>query len=79
MIYLQLPNVLGFTFGIVQMGLYMFYMNKTPSVPEGKVAVKLPAGAEEHVVNLHPVTEMAVPKSCKAEAMSHHSPAVNMV
>ena len=79
MIYLQLPNVLGFTFGIVQMGLYMFYMNKAPSVPEGKVAVKLPAGAEEHVVNLHPVTEMAEPKSCKAEAMSHHSPAVNMV
>jgi solute carrier family 50 protein (sugar transporter) len=65
------------------MGLYMFYMNKTPLVPEGKVAAgKLPVVGEEHIVSVQPVTltEMAVPMSCKAEAaMTHHSPAVNMV
>lgn len=66
------------------MGLYVFYMNATPSAGEGKEG-KLPA--EEHVVvnvakldaaaaaaekssEVHPVTEMAstVRKSCAAEA-----------
>ncbi|KAL6851950.1 hypothetical protein ACP4OV_020135 [Aristida adscensionis] len=81
--YVALPNVLGFTFGIVQMGLYMFYMNKTPVALPGKAeAGKLPTtAAEEHVVvsiaklspalpekssEVHPVTEMAVPRGCAA-------------
>ncbi|GJN35011.1 hypothetical protein PR202_gb23735 [Eleusine coracana subsp. coracana] len=47
-----LPNILGFTFGVVQMALYMFYMNKTP-VAEGKEAgTKLPPESDEHIVNI---------------------------
>jgi solute carrier family 50 protein (sugar transporter) len=51
---LQLPNVLGFTFGVIQMGLYAIYRNATPRVPAKGVAddkediVKVP----EHVVTI---------------------------
>ncbi|GJM95691.1 hypothetical protein PR202_ga12462 [Eleusine coracana subsp. coracana] len=81
--YVALPNILGFTFGVVQMALYMFYMNKTP-VAEGKEAgTKLPAEADEHVVNIaklspalqeknrevHPFTEIGIPmRNCGAMA-----------
>uniref|UniRef100_A0A0D9XZ87 Bidirectional sugar transporter SWEET n=1 Tax=Leersia perrieri TaxID=77586 RepID=A0A0D9XZ87_9ORYZ len=73
--YVALPNVLGFTFGVVQMGLYVFYMNATPVIA-GEKAAKLAAEEENHVVvnvaklsatperiscsdQVHPVTEMA--------------------
>nr|AWO14212.1 sugar transporter SWEET14 [Saccharum spontaneum] len=37
--YVALPNVLGFSFGVVQMGLYALYRNATPSVsPATEVA-----------------------------------------
>ncbi|CAL4987946.1 unnamed protein product [Urochloa decumbens] len=41
--YVALPNVLGFTFGVIQMGLYAIYRNATPRVP-----AKVP----EHVVTI---------------------------
>jgi solute carrier family 50 protein (sugar transporter) len=44
---LQLPNILGFTFGVVQMGLYVFYMNATPVAGEGKEGKGKLAAAEE--------------------------------
>ena len=53
---LQLPNVLGFIFGVIQMGLYAIYRNATPRVPAKEVAddkedivvVEVP----EHVVTI---------------------------
>ncbi|KAL6644070.1 hypothetical protein ACP70R_018836 [Stipagrostis hirtigluma subsp. patula] len=64
--YVALPNVLGFTFGVVQMGLYVFYMNKTPVKAEGKEAGKLAAAEEEHVIvniaKLSPAVPMKSPQ-----------------
>ncbi|PWZ46129.1 Bidirectional sugar transporter SWEET13 [Zea mays] len=49
--YVALPNVLGFIFGVVQMVLYVFYMNKTPvAAAVGKDAGKLPSAADDHVL-----------------------------
>ncbi|XP_037449587.1 bidirectional sugar transporter SWEET14-like [Triticum dicoccoides] len=50
--YVALPNILGFAFGVVQMGLYTLYRNATPTPAPKQVddddAVKVP----EHVVNI---------------------------
>ncbi|VAI41183.1 unnamed protein product [Triticum turgidum subsp. durum] len=47
-----LPNILGFAFGVIQMGLYALYRNATPTPAPKQVddddAVKVP----EHVVNI---------------------------
>jgi hypothetical protein len=71
---------------MIQMALYMFYMNATPVVSDlkaGKEGLKMPT--EEHVVVINvgkieksscavvrPVTEMAnaVPSRCAAEAVA---------
>ncbi|XP_040385790.1 bidirectional sugar transporter SWEET13-like [Oryza brachyantha] len=76
--YVALPNVLGFTFGVVQMGLYVFYMNATPVAGEGKEG-KLAAEEPQVVVNVgkltatpdrssgvHPLTEMATAAAAAA-------------
>ncbi|KAM3317820.1 hypothetical protein ACQJBY_035497 [Aegilops geniculata] len=50
--YVALPNILGFAFGVIQMGLYALYRNATPTPAPKQVddddAVKVP----EHVVNI---------------------------
>ncbi|XP_048536708.1 bidirectional sugar transporter SWEET14-like [Triticum urartu] len=50
--YVALPNILGFAFGVIQMGLYTLYRNATPTPAPKQVddddAVKVP----EHVVNI---------------------------
>lgn len=79
--FLQLPNILGFTFGVVQMGLYVFYMNATPVAGEGKEGKGKLAAAEELPVILNvgklagtpdrssgAVHVHSVPRSCAAEA-----------
>ncbi|KAL6659645.1 hypothetical protein ACP70R_002474 [Stipagrostis hirtigluma subsp. patula] len=63
--YVALPNVLGFTFGVIQMGLYALYRNATPRLPAKEVSdneasvtdiVKLP----EHVVTIAKLGSPAV-------------------
>lgn len=46
---MQLPNTLGFVFGIIQMGMYLMYRNATP------VALEEPVKAQElngHIIDV---------------------------
>nr|CAB3491600.1 unnamed protein product [Digitaria exilis] len=47
--YVALPNVLGFSFGVIQMGLYAIYRNATPKVPAKEVA----EDGKEDIVKVH--------------------------
>ncbi|CAL4984518.1 unnamed protein product [Urochloa decumbens] len=65
--YVALPNVIGFTFGVIQMGLYAFYRNAKPRVLAKDVAdEKATAGVDdtlkvpEHVVTIAKLGEQAV-------------------
>ncbi|TVU25476.1 hypothetical protein EJB05_27974, partial [Eragrostis curvula] len=56
--YVALPNIIGFAFGVIQMGLYAFYCNATPTFPDKEIAddvVKVP----EHVVTISKLGEPA--------------------
>lgn len=54
--YVALPNILGFAFGVIQMGLYALYRNSTPRPVTKEVDAESHDGAApkvpEHVVNI---------------------------
>ncbi|CAN6372064.1 unnamed protein product [Urochloa humidicola] len=64
--YVALPNVIGFTFGVIQMGLYAFYRNAKPRVlakdvtDEKAMAVDDTLKVPEHVVTIAKLGEQAV-------------------
>ncbi|WVZ51615.1 hypothetical protein U9M48_002743, partial [Paspalum notatum var. saurae] len=72
--YVALPNVLGFTFGVIQMGLYAFYRNATPRVPAKEVADDTKQASvdgtfkvAEHVVT---IAKLSVPPPPAEEAIA---------
>ncbi|CAN6372104.1 unnamed protein product [Urochloa humidicola] len=64
--YVALPNVIGFTFGVIQMGLYAFYRNAKPRVlvkdvmDEKVTAVDDTLKVPEHVVTIAKLREQTV-------------------
>ncbi|KAG2562127.1 bidirectional sugar transporter SWEET14-like [Panicum virgatum] len=71
--YVALPNVIGFTFGVIQMGLYALYCNATPRLPAKGVdadkdneAVDDTVMVPEHVVTIAKLGAPAVEmKTCE--------------
>ncbi|WVZ51067.1 hypothetical protein U9M48_002251 [Paspalum notatum var. saurae] len=56
----RLPNVLGFTFGVIQMGLYALYRNAaTPRVPAKEASVDDTFKVAEHVVTIDKLSSPA--------------------
>ncbi|CAL4987938.1 unnamed protein product [Urochloa decumbens] len=64
--YVALPNVIGFTFGVIQMGLYAFYRNAKPMVLAKDVADEKAKAVDgtlkvpEHVVTIAKLGEPAM-------------------
>ncbi|TVU25283.1 hypothetical protein EJB05_27775, partial [Eragrostis curvula] len=64
--YVALPNVLGFTFGVIQMGLYAFYRNATPRITakemehDKEAPMKDVVKVSEHVVTIAKLGASAV-------------------
>ncbi|CAO2144227.1 unnamed protein product [Urochloa humidicola] len=65
--YVALPNVIGFTFGVIQMGLYAFYRNAKPRIVLAKdvmdekvTAVDDTFKVPEHVVTIAMLGEQAM-------------------
>ncbi|GJN04792.1 hypothetical protein PR202_ga22365 [Eleusine coracana subsp. coracana] len=58
--YVALPNVIGFSFGVVQMGLYAFYRNATPRLPAKEVADDKDIKVPEHVVTVEKLGGLGV-------------------
>ncbi|KAK3119223.1 hypothetical protein QOZ80_9BG0716070 [Eleusine coracana subsp. coracana] len=58
--YVALPNVIGFSFGVVQMGLYAFYRNATPRLPAKEVSDDKDVKVPEHVVTVEKLGGLGV-------------------
>ena len=56
-IYQKLPNTVGFVFGIVQMGLYVFYKNAKKVLEEPKLQ-QLP----EHIIDVVKLSTIVCPE-----------------
>ncbi|CAN6363004.1 unnamed protein product [Urochloa humidicola] len=79
--YVALPNVIGFTFGVIQMGLYAFYRNAKPRVPAKDVADEKAAAVDdtlkvpEHVVTIAKLGAPAVePKTSEVHPVESSPP-----
>ncbi|RLM59073.1 bidirectional sugar transporter SWEET14-like [Panicum miliaceum] len=77
--YVALPNVIGFTFGVIQMGLYALYCNATPRLPgkdvEAEEAVDDTFKVPEHVVTIPKLGAPAVEmKTCEEHPVESPPP-----